>query len=53
MIDNTRDQSYIQQTRCGHVFSFVTQDGVHIFKCESCGAEHQFTGDSKTESHEA
>lgn len=53
MIDNTRDQSYIQQTRCDHVFSFVTQDGVHIFKCELCGAEHQFTGDRKTESHEA
>lgn len=53
MIDNTRNQSYIQQTRCDHVFSFVTQDSVHIFKCENCPVEHQFTGDSKTETHEA
>lgn len=34
------------QNNCDHVFSFTTQDGVHIFKCESCGAEHQFVGEN-------
>lgn len=53
MIDNTRNQSYIQQTRCDHVFSFLTQDGVHIFKCENCPEEHKFIGNSKSESQEA
>lgn len=48
MIDIKRNHPQ-QQTRCDHVFSFISQDGVHIFKCESCGAEHQFIGDSKTE----
>ncbi|ASN68125.1 hypothetical protein 8F11_90 [uncultured Caudovirales phage] len=53
MTDIARNQSHIHQTSCDHVFSFVSQDGVHIFKCESCGAEHEFIGDSKTEQHEA
>lgn len=34
------------QNNCDHIFSFTTQDGVHIFKCESCGAEHQFVGEN-------
>lgn len=44
MINHTQ----LQQARCDHVFSYVTQDGVHIFKCESCGVEQRFTGDNKS-----
>ena len=53
MIDIKRNHPYTKQTRCDHVFSYTTQDGVHIFKCESCGVEHRFTGDSNTEANEA
>ena len=48
MIDIIRNQN-----NCDHVFSFTSQDGVHIFKCECCGAEHRFIGDSNTEANEA
>lgn len=48
MIDITRNQNH-----CDHVFSFVSQDGVHIFKCESCGVEHRFEADSNAETIEA
>jgi len=34
------------QNNCDHVFSFTTQDGVHVFKCELCGAEHQFANEN-------
>jgi len=53
MIDITRNQSYIQQYSCDHVFSHATQDGVHIFKCEACNVEHRFTGDRNAETTEA
>lgn len=49
MIDIKRNHPQ-QQNRCDHVFSFTSQDGVHVFKCESCGVEHRFTGDSKADS---
>lgn len=39
------------QNNCDHVFSFTTQDGVHIFKCENCPLEQRFTGDSKLAEH--
>jgi len=42
MVDIKRNQ----QTHCDHVFRYTTQDGGHIFKCESCGVEHRFTGDN-------
>lgn len=48
MIDINRNQN-----NCDHVFSFTTQDGVHVFKCESCGVEHEFIGDSKLAQHTA
>lgn len=41
------------QNNCDHVFSFTTQDGVHIFKCELCGVEHEFIGDNKLAQHTA
>ncbi len=44
MIDIKRNQN-----NCDHVFSFTTQDGVHIFKCESCVVKHQFVGNDKVE----
>lgn len=53
MIGINHNHTQLQQTRCDHVFSHATQDGVHIFKCELCGVEHQFTGDSNADSTEA
>lgn len=43
MINHTQ----LQQARCDHVFSYTTQDGDHIFKCENCPLEQRFSGDSK------
>lgn len=34
------------QNNCSHVFSFTTQDDVHIFKCENCPVEHRFVGEN-------
>jgi len=34
------------QNNCDHVFSFTTQDGVHIFKCENCPVEHRFANEN-------
>lgn len=53
MIGIKRKDTQPTNTRCDHVFSYDTQDGVHIFKCESCGVEQRFTGDSKLAQHSA
>lgn len=36
------------QNNCDHVFSFTSQDGVHIFKCESCPVEILITNENRT-----
>lgn len=53
MIGINRNNTQLQQARCDHVFSYTTQDGVHIFKCENCPLEQRFTGDSKLAEHSA
>jgi len=36
---------------CDHIFSYATQYGVHIFKCENCSLEQIITGDSMLAEH--
>lgn len=43
MIDITCNQN-----DCDHVFSHSTQDGAHIFKCESCPVEIRITNENRT-----
>jgi len=47
MINFNDNQFNFNQTKCDHVFSFILQNDVPVFICESCSTEQIFIGDNK------